>query len=390
MNFKGLKIAIPEEIMDGEERVSATPGTVASMVKDGAEVLVQAGAGEGAFFSDEEYEEVGAKIVSDVEQLFASADLILKVKEPQYNHLKGKHEIDMMKEGQYLITFLHPASPGNHDMVKKIADKGIISLTLDSIPRISKAQAMDTLTSMSTVAGYKGVLMASDILPKFMPMITTGVGMIKPANALVLGTGVAGLQAVATAKRLGAVVHAADIRPDAAEQSKSVGAKLIELDIPAEAAVGEGGYAKKLPDKWLKHERDVIAKNIGKFDLIVLTALIPGKVAPVVITEEMVKNLKDGSVIVDIAIDQGGNCEITEPGKIVEKHGVTIIGTKNIPGMLPKSSTWMFSKNIYKFISYIIEDAEIDLNSSDEIIASTIVTDGENIVHKGALEAMKK
>ncbi|MGM0602434.1 MAG: NAD(P) transhydrogenase subunit alpha [Bacillota bacterium] len=390
MNFEGLKIAIPEEIMDGENRVSATPETVKSMIDDGAEVLVQSGAGEGSFFSDSEYEEVGAKIVSDVEKLFSDADFILKVKEPQFNDEVGKHEVDMMKKGQYLITFLHPASPGNHEMVKEIAEKGIISLTLDSIPRISKAQAMDTLTSMSTVAGYKGVLMAADILPKFMPMITTGVGMIKPANALVLGTGVAGLQAVATAKRLGAVVHAADIRPDAAEQAQSVGAKLIELDIPAEAAVGEGGYAKKLPDKWLKHEREVIADDVEKFDLIVLTALIPGKVAPVVITEEMVKSLKPGSVIVDIAIDQGGNCEITEPGEIVEKHGVTIIGTKNIPGMLPKSSTWMFSKNIYKFISYIIENAEIDINSDDEIISSTLVTDGKKVVHKGALEAMKK
>jgi len=385
-----LKIAVPEEIMDGENRVSATPETVKSMIDDGAEVLVQSGAGEGSFFSDDEYEEVGAEIVKDVEKLFSDVDLILKVKEPQFNDEIGKHEVDMMKKGQYLITFLHPASPGNHDMVKEIAEKGIISLTLDSIPRISKAQAMDTLTSMSTVAGYKGVLMASDILPKFMPMITTGVGMIKPANALVLGTGVAGLQAVATAKRLGAVVHAADIRPDAAEQAQSVGAKLIELDIPAEAAVGEGGYAKKLPDKWLKHEREVIADDVEKFDLIVLTALIPGKVAPVVITEEMVKSLKPGSVIVDIAIDQGGNCEITEPGEIVEKHGVTIIGTKNIPGMLPQSSTWMFSKNIYKFISYIIENAEIDINSDDEIISSTLVTDGKKVVHKGALEAMNK
>jgi len=390
MNFKGLKIAVPEEIMDGENRVSATPETVKSMIDDGAEVLVQSGAGEGSFFSDDEYEEVGAEIVKDVEKLFSDVDLILKVKEPQFNDEIGKHEVDMMKKGQYLVTFLHPASPGNHEMIKSIAEKGIISLTLDSIPRISKAQAMDTLTSMSTVAGYKGVLMASDILPKFMPMITTGVGMIKPANALVLGTGVAGLQAVATAKRLGAVVHAADIRPDAAEQAQSVGAKLIELDIPAEAAVGEGGYAKKLPDKWLKHEREVIADDVEKFDLIVLTALIPGKVAPVVITEEMVKSLKPGSVIVDIAIDQGGNCEITEPGEIVEKHGVTIIGTKNIPGMLPKSSTWMFSKNIYKFISYIIENAEIDINSDDEIISSTLVTDGKKVVHKGALEAMNK
>jgi NAD(P) transhydrogenase subunit alpha len=360
------------------------------MIDDGAEVYVQAGAGEGSYFTDDEYQKAGAEIIDDVEKLFSIADLILKVKEPQFNDKVNKHEVDMMQKGQYLVTFLHPASPGNHKMIKEIAEKGIISLTLDSIPRISKAQAMDTLTSMSTVAGYKGVVMATDILPKFMPMITTGVGMIKPANALVLGTGVAGLQAVATAKRLGAVVHAADIRPDASEQAQSIGAKLIDLEVPAEEAVGEGGYAKKLPDKWLEHEITILADKIKDFDLIVLTALIPGKVAPILITEEMVKSLKPGSVIVDIAIDQGGNCEITEPGKIVEKHGVTIIGTKNIPGLLPKSSTWLFSKNINKFISYVVEDAEIDINSEDEIISSTLVTDGEKVVHNGALEAMNK
>jgi len=390
MNLKDMKIAVPEEIMNGENRVSITPEIAKSMVDDGAEVYVQAGAGEGSFFNDSEYEKAGAEIIEDVEKLFSMADLILKVKEPQFNDEVNKHEVDMMKKGQYLVTFLHPASPGNHEMIKEIAEKGIISLTLDSIPRISKAQAMDTLTSMSTVAGYKGVVMATDILPEFMPMINTGVGMIKPANALVLGTGVAGLQAVATAKRLGAVIHAADIRPDASEQAQSIGAKLIDLEVPAEKAVGEGGYAQKLPENLLKKEREILADKIKDFDLIVLTALIPGKVAPILITEEMVKSLKPGSVIVDIAIDQGGNCEITEPGKIVEKHGVTIIGTKNIPGLLPKSSTWLFSKNINKFISYIVEDAEIDINSEDEIISSTLVTDGEKVVHNGALEAMNK
>lgn len=390
MNLKDMKIAVPEEIMNGENRVSVTPEIAKSMVDDGAEVYVQAGAGEGSFFTDSEYQKAGAEIIEDVEKLFSMADLILKVKEPQFNDEVNKHEVDMMRKGQYLVTFLHPASPGNHEMIKEIAEKGIISLTLDSIPRISKAQAMDTLTSMSTVAGYKGVVMATDILPDFMPMITTGVGMIKPANALVLGTGVAGLQAVATAKRLGAVIHAADIRPDASEQAQSIGAKLIDLEVPAEKAVGEGGYAKELPENLLKKEREILADKIKDFNLIVLTALIPGKVAPILITEEMVKSLKPGSVIVDIAIDQGGNCEITEPGKIVEKHGVTIIGTKNIPGLLPKSSTWLFSKNINKFISYVVEDAEIDINSEDEIISSTLVTDGEKIVHNGALEAMNK
>lgn len=390
MKFENLKIAIPTEIMEGEDRVSASPETVKAMVEDGAEVMVQDGAGEGSYFHNEDYKESGAKIVKDVEKLFKEADLIVKVKEPQFNSDLDKHEVDLMHKGQYLITFLHPASPANHEMINNLAEKGIISLTLDSIPRISKAQAMDTLTSMSTVAGYKGVLMASDILSKFIPMITTGVGMIKPANAFIIGAGVAGLQAIATAKRLGAVVHAADIRPEASEQAQSLGAKLIDLDIPEEAAVGEGGYAKELPEKYLKQEQEIFKEKVKGFDLIVLTALIPGKVAPILITEEMVKSLKPGSVIVDIAIDQGGNCELTEPGEIVEKHGVTIIGTKNIPGLLPQSSTWLFSKNVYKFISYVIEDDKIDLKSDDEILTSTLVTDGEKIVHEGTLEAMDK
>lgn len=390
MNFNGMKIAVPKEIMEGENRVSMTPETTKSMVDDGAEVYVEGGAGEGSFFADSEYKEAGAEIVEDVEKLFSMADLIVKVKEPQFNKDLDKHEVDLMKKGQYLVTFLHPASPGNHEMVKDLAKKGIISLTLDSIPRISKAQAMDTLTSMSTVAGYKGVLMAADILPEFIPMINTGVGMIRPANALIIGTGVAGLQAVATAKRLGAVVHAADIRPEANEQSQSIGAKIIDLEVPADKAIGEGGYAKELSEDLLEREREILADKVEDLDLIVLTALIPGKVAPVLITEEMVKKLKPGSVIVDIAIDQGGNCEITEPGKIVEKHGVTIIGTKNIPGHLPKSATSLFSKNVTKFISYVVEDDEIDVNSDDEIISSTLVTNGNEVVHEGALEAMNK
>ena len=390
MNFKNLKIAVPKEIMEGENRVSASPEIVEELINNGGEVIVESGAGEGSYFSDSEYKDAGAKIVSDVEELFSSADLILKVKEPRFNNELKKHEVDMMKEGQFLITFLHPASPSNHEMIKKIADKGVISLTLDSIPRISKAQSMDALTSMSTVAGYKGVLMAADYLPEFIPMMATGVGMKKPANALILGTGVAGLQAAATAKRLGAVIYAADIRPDACEQAQSLGAKLIDLNIPSDVSVGEGGYAKELSGEWLEKEKEIIKENIKDFDLIVLSALIPGKVAPSLITEEMVKELKDGSVIVDISIDQGGNCEITEPGKIIKKHGVTIVGTKNIPGMLAKSSTWMFSKNIFEFISYVIENGEIDINSDDEIISSTVVTNGKEIVHQGALEAMNK
>ncbi|HOB35656.1 MAG: Re/Si-specific NAD(P)(+) transhydrogenase subunit alpha [Firmicutes bacterium] len=381
-------IGIPKEIMRGENRVAAVPETVQKFVQAGFTVLVEAGAGAGAFFSDSQYQEAGATIVSDAEEVYAKADLILKVKEPLFNAKKNKHEVDMMRAGQYLITFIHPAAPANHQMVKDLAAKGVISLTLDGIPRISRAQKMDALTSMSTCAGYRSVIMAAESLTKFVPQIFTAVGMIKPANVFVIGAGVAGLQAIATAKRLGAVVYAADIRPDACEQAKSLGAKLVETGVPAEIAVGQGGYANKLPDEWLEKEREAIKDTVKEMDILILSALIPGKLAPILITEEMVKSMKPGSVIVDISIDQGGNCELTEPGEIVVKHGVTIQGIKNIPGHIPTSSTWMFANNVYHLVDYLVKDGKIVLDTSDEIVASILVTDGKEVVHQGAREAM--
>lgn len=388
MKFKGLTIGIPKEIMKGERRVAAIPDTVRKMVAEGAAVIVEEGAGSGSYFSDEDYKEAGATLFGDVEALFRESDIILKVKEPLFNEDIGKHEVEMMKEGQCIISFLHPAAPSNHQMIKDLAERGAIALTLDGIPRISRAQSMDALTSMSTVAGYKGILMAANTLPKFLPMVGTAVGMIKPGQVLVIGTGIAGLQAVATAKRLGAVVHVADIRPDACEQGKSLGAKIVDLGIPPEIAIGEGGYAKKLPDEWLLKEHEILLGVAPQMDVLFLSALIPGKRAPILITEEIVKSMQPGSTIVDVAIDQGGNCEITEPGTIVEKHGVNIIGMLNIPGTIPTSSTWMFANNIYHYLANLVEDGQVKLDTTDEIIASSLVTRDRKLVHQGALEAM--
>ncbi|HHY03934.1 MAG TPA: NAD(P) transhydrogenase subunit alpha, partial [Thermoanaerobacterales bacterium] len=315
--FKGLTFGIPKEIMPGERRVSAIPETVKKMVDGGAQVLVEKGAGIGSYFPDEEFEKAGAHIVDDVCDLFDKADVILKVKEPLFNSEKGKHEVDLMHEGQLLITFIHPAAPANHEMVKKLEKNKINSLTLDGIPRISRAQAMDALTSMSTVAGYKSVLMAANRLSKFIPMMGTAIGMIKPANVLVIGTGVAGLQAVATAKRLGANVFAADIRPEAAEHAKSLGAKIVDTGVPPEIAIGEGGYANRLPEEWILKEREAVKETVINSDIIITTALVPGKLAPVIVTEEMVKQMRPGSAIVDVAIDQGGNCELTVGAEIM-------------------------------------------------------------------------
>ncbi|NLM18054.1 MAG: NAD(P) transhydrogenase subunit alpha [Candidatus Riflebacteria bacterium] len=383
-----MVVGIPKEIMPGEDRVSATPETVKKMVDLGFKVVFEAGAGEGSYYHDPEYKAAGAEIVDCASKVFEKANVILKVKEPLFNEKLQKHEIDLMHEGEYLITFIHPAAPVNHEMVKKMAERGIISITLDGIPRITRAQKMDALTSMSTCAGYKGIIMATDTLPKFAPQIFTAVGQIKPINVLVVGTGVGGLQAIATAKRLGAVTYAADIRPDAAEQAASLGAKVIDLGVPKEAAIGEGGYAQALSEDLLKKERAILKEHVKDMDIIFLSALVPGELAPVLITEEMVKSMKPGSVIVDISIDQGGNCEITTPGKTEEKHHVTIFGIKNIPGLLPTSSTWMFSRNILALLEYLVKDGKIVLDMEDEIIKKSLTTKDGKIVHKGAKKAM--
>ncbi len=383
-----MLIGIPKEIMHGERRVAAIPETVAKLIGDGYGVLVEKAAGEGALYSDGQYTAAGAEIVEDAAELYRRSEIILKVKEPQFNNQKNKHELDMMHEGQYLITFIHPASPVNHEMVRNMAAKGIIGLTLDGIPRISRAQSMDALTSMSTCAGYKGILIAANGLTKFMPQIFSAVGSIKPCNVLIIGSGVGGLQAIATAKRLGAVVYAADIRPDAVEQAQSLGAKVVETGVPADVAVGNGGYAKRLPEEWLEKEREALKDTVSKMDIIFCSALVPGKQAPVLITEEMVKLMSPGSVIVDISIDQGGNCAVTVPGETATKHGVIIEGIKNIPGMLPTSSTWMFANNLYNLVKYLTKDGNLSLSRKDEIVSSILTTINGEIVHEGAKEAM--
>ena len=381
-------IGIPKEIMHDEARVACTPETVGKFVNDGFEVLVEKSAGEGALHSAEDYVKAGAKMIDNPVEIYQKAELILKVKEPLFNEKVGKHEVEMMHKGQYLITFIHPAAPVNHEMVKRLAAQGVIAITLDGIPRISRAQNMDALTSMSTCAGYKGILMAADRLTKFMPQMFTAVGKIEPAKVMVIGVGVAGLQALATAKRLGAITYAADIRPAAAENAMSLGAKVVTTSVPAELAIAEGGYANRLPDEVLAQEREALKETIQQMDIVFCSALIPGRLAPIIITEEMVKGMKRGSVIVDISIDQGGNCELTPAGDIVVKHGVTLMGVKNIPGELPTSSTWMFSNNMYNLVKYLVKDGKIALDRSDEVVAKSLVCIDGELVHAGAREAM--
>ena len=381
-------IGVTKEIMHDENRVSATPEVCARYISMGHTVLVEHDAGEGSFFHDEQYQAAGAELVPGPKEIYDRADVILKVKEPLFNEDLAIHEVDMMRPGQTLITFIHPAAPANHQMVQNLASRGVTALTLDGVPRISRAQSMDALTSMSTCAGYKGVLMGCNLLPRFVPQIFSAVGMIKPINALIIGVGVGGLQALATAKRLGARVFAADIRPAAREQAQSLGAQVIELNVPEEAAVGEGGYAKALTKDLLQVEREVLAARLPEMDLVFLSALVPGKLAPVLITEEMVKTMKPGAVIVDISIDQGGNCALTPPGEIALTHNVHLVGIKNIPGLLPESATSMFALNMFNLVNYLAKDGQFNLDESDEIVQGILTTKGGQVVHQGAREAM--
>ena len=381
-------IGIPKEIMHDEARVAATPDTVKKYVADGHKVLVEVNAGIGAQCPNEAYAAAGAIMCETAQQVYDEAELILKVKEPLFNEDTGKHEVDMMHAGQYLITFIHPAAPVNHKMVKHMAEAGIISMSIEGVPRISRAQSMDALTSMSTCAGYKGILMAASDLIKFIPMMPTAAGMIKPCNALICGVGVAGLQALATAKRLGAKTFAIDIRPAAAEQATSLGAKVVESGVDPALAIGKGGYALELPADGLAAERELIAKVLPDMDIVFLSALVPGRLAPILITEEMVKTMKPGSVIVDIAIDQGGNCAITTPGVRDVKHGVILEGIKNIPGMLAESSTFMYAANMYNLVKYLTKDGYLNLDESDDIVSGMLTTKDGKVVHAGALAAM--
>ncbi len=390
MTAGSVVLGIPKELTPGERRVGAIPETCRKFAAMGAQVLVEASAGEGALFSDDDYRAAGAEVVGDVEELYRRANVVLKVKELHFNEAKKKHELDMMQPGSTLVCFIHPASPLNHDMVRKIAAKGITALTMDSIPRITRAQKMDALTAMSTVAGYKAVIMAADRFARFIPMTVTAVGTIPPAKVLVIGTGIVGLQALATAKRLGGVVSAVDIRPDAREQAASLGAKVAGFEAPRELSIGDGGYARALPEEWLLKERAALAPVIAGADIIICGALIPGERAPVLITEDMVKAMRRGSVICDVSVDQGGNCALTQFNKEIVAHGVLISGIANIPGYVPVDSTRMYANTVCNFLQPLIRNGQLVVDRSDEIVNGTLVTIGGEIVHHGTLKAMGK
>jgi NAD(P) transhydrogenase subunit alpha len=381
-------LGVLKEILHAERRVAALPEQVRKYKEMGFEVLVESSAGAGVYRRDEEYREAGAEIVPTAEEVWTRADAVIKVKQPVFNERAGKHEADMVREGSVLVTFLHPAAPGSHDMIRTLRDRGITSFTMDGIPRISRAQKMDALTSMSTVTGYKSVLLAACSFPRFIPIIGTAIGTIMSAKCLVIGIGVVGLQAIATAKRLGAIVKAVDIRDEARLGADSLGAKIAGFEVPAELAIGEGGYAKALPEAWLEKEREVLRPLVAEADIIILSALVPGEMAPVLITDDMVASMRPGSVIVDVSVDQGGNCELTRAGEEVVVHDVLVSGIANIPGSVPVDASWLYAQNMYEYVKNLFKKGIDAPDYDDDIVQHSLVTRDGKILYQGALDAM--
>ena len=379
-----MKIAVPREGAPGETRVALTPQAAGQLVGDGVEVLIQAGAGDGSYLTDEAFREAGATIVPDAPALYGQADMVLRVGRPT------DEEITFLKPGTVLIGTL--GTLANPKLAERLAEARITAISMDAIPRITRAQAMDTLSSQATVGGYKAVLLAAERLPKFMPLLTTAAGTVRPARVLVFGAGVAGLMAIGTAKRLGAVVEATDVRPVVKEQVQSLGGTFLEVEMTDEEkaqAETAGGYAREMSDDYKRRQAELIASRVGEADAVITTALIPGRPAPKLITADMIRTMRPGSVIVDMAAEMGGNTELTEAGKeIVTDNGVRIIGFTNLPATMPGSATQMYAKNIQTLVQHLLKDGALELDFADEITAGATITHDGKVVHEATAAAL--
>ncbi|TAN31434.1 Re/Si-specific NAD(P)(+) transhydrogenase subunit alpha [bacterium] len=369
-----MRVAIPKERAQDEHRVALVPDTAAKLIAAHLQVSVETGAGASAFIADEVYEQAGVEVVEGAPSLLRKADAVLKVQAP------AAAEVDLLKPGSVLISFLQPATQG--DVVKALAGRGVTAFSLELLPRISRAQSMDALSSQASAAGYKAVLMAAERLGKFFPMMMTAAGTVAPARVLVMGAGVAGLQAIATARRLGAVVSAYDVRPAVKEEVQSLGATFIAL--PLETQEGEGGYAREQSEEFLGKQRELIGEHVAKSDVVITTAAVPGRRAPLLVTGEMVKAMRPGSVIVDLAAETGGNVELTQAGKDVDVAGVTIIGTRNVPSTMPLHTSQLFARNVANLLLHLVKDGAIALDFNDEITKGSCVTHGGEIVNERA------
>ena len=369
-----MRVAAPKELIHDERRVALVPDTATKLIAAKLDVAIQSGAGAGAFISDEAYEKAGVRLVTHAADLLKDADAVLKVQAPMPS------EVELLRSDAVLISFLQPATQG--DIVKALAKRGVTAFSLELLPRISRAQSMDALSSQASAAGYKAVLMAGERLSKFFPMMMTAAGTVAPARVLVMGAGVAGLQAIATARRLGAVVSAYDVRPTVKEEVQSLGATFIEL--PLETQEGEGGYAREQSEEFLRQQRQLIGEHIARSDVVITTAAVPGRRAPLLVTGEMVKGMRAGSIIVDLAAETGGNVELTQAGQEVDVDGVTIIGTRNIPSTMPQTTSQLYARNVANLLLHLVKDGAISLDFGDEITKAACVTHGGEIVNERA------
>ncbi|HEY2016458.1 MAG TPA: Re/Si-specific NAD(P)(+) transhydrogenase subunit alpha [Bryobacteraceae bacterium] len=381
----GIRVGVVSESSPGERRVAMVPGAVGVFNKTGAELIIEAGAGQKAGFPDSEYIEKGVRIATR-EEVFAAADVLLQVRSPGANSETGAGDLARFRSGQAVIGFGEPLTAV--DAARGLAERGVSFLAMELMPRITRAQSMDALSSMATIAGYKAVLIAADNLPRMFPMLMTAAGTVAPARVLVIGAGVAGLQAIATARRLGAIVSGYDIRAAVKEQVESLGARFVVLEIENAAAEDKGGYAKAMGEDFYRRQREAMSGVLAQQQVVITTAAVPGKKAPILITSEMVSHMAPGSVIVDIAAERGGNCELTRPGEVVEEGGVQILGPLNLPASIPYHASQMYAKNIATFVKYLIKDGKLALNLDDEIVRETLVTHAGEVVHPRVRELM--
>jgi NAD(P) transhydrogenase subunit alpha len=372
-------VGVLRESYPGERRVALVPTVIPHLAKAGLEVVIEAGAGVQAGFPDAEYAARGAKILTDRAEVFRAADIVVQVLCYGSNDQTGKADVPLLRRGQILIGFLRPL--GSLETIREIAAAGVTSFSIEFMPRTTRAQSMDALSSMGTICGYKAVLIAAGELPKIFPMLTTAAGTITPARVLIIGAGVAGLQAIATARRLGAVVSAYDLRPAAKEQVQSLGGRFVELPIEVKDAQDAGGYAKAQDEDFYRRQRELLGKVVAANDVVITAAVVPGKKSPVLVTREMVAGMAPGSVIVDLAAERGGNCEFTQAGKVVVEYAVTIVGLFNLATAVPYHASQMYAKNITAFLAYMVKEGKLQLNLEDEIIQSTLVTLGGEVVN---------
>jgi NAD(P) transhydrogenase subunit alpha len=372
-------VGVPREIYPGERRVALVPAVLPLLTKAGMEVVIEAGAGASAGYPDADYTAKGARVVPDRAEVFRTADIIVQVLCYGANDKTGQADVRLLRLDQALIGFLRPL--GSTQSVQEIAASGARAFAVELMPRTTRAQSMDVLSSMATISGYKAVLLAADALPRIFPMLSTAAGTVTPARVFVIGAGVAGLQAIATSRRLGAVTSAYDMRPVAKEQVMSLGGRFVELPIEAKDAQDASGYARAQDEEFYRKQRELLGQVVSESDVVITTAVIPGKKAPTLVTAEMVQKMAPGSVIVDLAAERGGNCELTHPGEIAIEHGVTIIGLLNLASTVPYHASQMYAKNLTTFLLHIIKDGKLRLDTQDEIIRDTLLTDGGEIVN---------